>query len=36
MDKPPTMKRAGDLAREVGRAVLSAVPAAVGDPRQVH
>lgn len=34
MDKPPTKKGAGDVAREVGRAIVSLVPAA-GGPLQV-
>ncbi|MCP5183200.1 MAG: hypothetical protein H6993_04510 [Pseudomonadales bacterium] len=34
MDKPPTKKSAGDVAREVGRAVVSAIPVA-GGPLQV-
>lgn len=34
MDKPPKSKGAGDIAREVGRAIISAVPAA-GGPLQV-
>lgn len=34
MKKPPTEKSAGDVAREVGRAIISAVPAA-GGPLQV-
>lgn len=34
MDKLPTKKSAGDVAREVGRAIVSAVPAA-GGPLQV-
>lgn len=34
MDKLPTKKSAGDIAREVGRAVVSAIPAA-GGPLQV-
>lgn len=34
MDKPPTKKSAGDIAREIGRAVMSVIPAA-GGPLQV-
>lgn len=34
MDKPPQSKSAGDIAREVGRAIISVVPAA-GGPLQV-
>ncbi|MEK6804706.1 MAG: hypothetical protein AABZ34_18900 [Nitrospirota bacterium] len=34
MEKPPTKKSAGDVAREVGRAIISAVPDA-GGPLQV-
>ena len=34
MEKPPKSKRAGDIAREVGRAIVSAIPAA-GGPIQV-
>lgn len=34
MDKPPTKKSAGDIAREVGRALISVIPAA-GGPLQV-
>jgi hypothetical protein len=34
MDKPPTKKSAGDIAREVGRAVVSVIPA-TGGPLQV-
>ncbi|HEU0207824.1 MAG TPA: hypothetical protein VFQ78_02495 [Candidatus Udaeobacter sp.] len=34
MDKPPTKKSSGDVAREVGRAIVAAVPAA-GGPLQV-
>src|SRR5438477_11690616 len=34
MDKPPSKKSAGDVAREVGKAIVSAVPAA-GGPLQV-
>lgn len=34
MDKPPKSKGAGDIAREVGRAIISVIPAA-GGPLQV-
>lgn len=34
MDKPPTKKSASDIARELGRAIVSAIPAA-GGPLQV-
>ena len=34
MDKPPKSKSAGDIAREVGKAIVSAIPAA-GGPLQV-
>lgn len=34
MDKPPNSKSAGDIAREVGKAIVSAIPAA-GGPLQV-
>lgn len=34
MDKPPSKKRGGDIAREIGKAIVSAVPTA-GGPLQV-